>query len=62
MGRLGIDALVAGEGNEDWEMAMLGSVISAPPARVGAALETMRLQGIGWLRLDPMALRMAKSA
>src|SRR6266404_6264564 len=61
IGRLGADAFVAVGGNDDWEMAMLGSVISAPPARVGAALETMRLQEIGWLRLDPMALRMAKS-
>src|SRR5258707_9405324 len=61
-GMLGAAAeLIAAAGdNDNGELAKLGSVISAPPLRVGAALETKRLQGTGWLRLDPMALRTAK--
>src|SRR6267142_487222 len=57
----GAAGLIAAAGdNDDGELAMLWSVISAPPVRAGAALETKRLQGIGWLRLNPIALRMAK--
>src|SRR5882762_10273853 len=61
-GMLGAAAgLIAAAGdNDDGELATLWSVISAPPARAGAALETKCLQGIGWLRLNPIALRMAK--
>ena len=57
----GAAGLIAAAGeNDDGELAMLWSVISAPPVRVGAALETKRLQGTGWLRLNPMVLRRTK--
>src|SRR5207245_327252 len=36
------------------EIARLNQVMSAPPfSGLGAALETGRLQGTGWLRLEP---------
>src|SRR5882757_7899587 len=60
MSGLATGVFVAAGENDGEEIVMLGSVISAPPLRVGAALETKRLQGIGWLRLNPIALRVAK--
>src|SRR5467141_2062729 len=46
---LGAEAgLIAAAGdNDDGELAMLWSVISAPPVRAGAALETKCLQASG---------------
>ena len=53
--------LAAGGENEDEKIgnAWVGHIRSSLEG-AGAALETKRLQEIGWLRLDPIALRMAK--